>query len=122
MTDQTRCTRAGDVSFLTRAFAGRTPAGRGVEMVLDGAGCVVGTARTRGTVLTGRQTSLQATGRDTDSLLRVRTGGCLDRSVRLCAADGHRLGLGRWTFGVNGRHRIAADGPGSRCRPAPAGT
>ena len=110
MADQTRCTRAGDVSFLTRAFAARTPAGRGVEVVLDGVGCVVRTARTRGTVLTGRQTSLQATGRDTSSLLRVRSGGCLDRSVRLFAADGHRLALGRWAFGVSGRHRIAADG------------
>lgn len=64
----------------------------------------------RGTVLTGRQTSLQATGRDANSLLRVRSGGCLDRSVRLFAADGHRLALGRWAFGVSGRHRIAADG------------
>jgi hypothetical protein len=109
MVDQTLCTRAGDVSLFTRAFGARTPSGRGVEVVLDRTGCVVRTARTRGTALTGRQTSVQATGRDTNSLLRVRTGGCLTRSVRLLAADGHRIGLDRWVFAVSGRHRLAAD-------------
>src|SRR4051794_35486659 len=109
LVDQTQCIRAGDVSLFTHAFGARTPAGRGVEVVLAGNGCVVRTARHRGTRLTGRQTSVQATGRDTNSLLRVPIGGCLSRTVRLFAADGHRISLDRWVFGVSGRHRLATD-------------
>lgn len=107
---QTRCTRAGDVAWFDRDFGERTPSGLGVEVVLDRAGCVVRTARSRGTALTGRQTSLQATGRDTRALLRVRARGCLTRSVRLSTVDGRRVPLGPWTFAVNGRQRLASAG------------
>jgi hypothetical protein len=110
MVDQTGCTQAGDVSLFTPAFGAQTPSGRGVEVVLDSTGCVVRTARTRGTALIGRQTSVQATGRDTNSLLRVRTGGCLTRSVRLFGPDGRRITMDRWVFGVSGRYRLAANG------------
>ncbi|HYO40917.1 MAG TPA: phosphodiester glycosidase family protein [Nocardioidaceae bacterium] len=110
LVDQTTCARDGDVSLLTTHFGGATPSGRGVEVVLDRGGCVVRTARTRGTVLVARQWSLQATGRDTRSLLRVRLGGCLHRSGRLLAADGQPVMLGPWSFGVNGRHRLASSG------------
>ncbi len=79
-------------------------------VVLDRAGCVVRATRTRGTVLVARQWSIQATGRDTRSLLRVRSRGCLHRSVRLLARDGQRVRLGRWSFAVNGRHRLASSG------------
>jgi hypothetical protein len=110
LVNPTSCTRAGDVSLFTKAFGGRTPPGRGVEVVLNRSGCVVRTARTRGTVLVRRQWSVQATGRDTRSLLRLRTGGCLSRSVRLVTGNGQRVRLGRWSFGVNGRHRLAVNG------------
>lgn len=106
----TRCTREGDVSLFTRAFGARTPPGRGVEVVLDRGGCVVRLARTRGTVLLGRQWSIQATGRDTRSLLRVSRGGCLSRSLRLLAGGGQLMPLGSWSFAVNGRHRLAVNG------------
>jgi Phosphodiester glycosidase len=110
MADQTRCTRAGDVSLFTPAFGASTPSGPGVEVVLDGSGCVVRTTRARGTALAAGQTSVQATGQDTSSLLRVRTGGCLARSVRLFGSGGQRISLDRWVFGVSGRYRLAAGG------------
>jgi hypothetical protein len=110
LTDQTQCTRAGDVSLFTHAFGARTPPGAGVEAVLDSVGCLVRTTRTRGTTLTGLQTSVQATGSDTSSLLRALTGGCMARSVRLFGADGRRISLDRWVFGASGRYRLAAGG------------
>jgi len=110
LVDPTRCTREGDVSLFTRAFGVRTPPGRGVEVVLDSSGCVVRAARSRGTVLVRRQWSVQATGRDTRSLLGVSTGGCLSRSLRLFTRSGQRVQLGSWSFGVNGRHRLAVGG------------
>lgn len=110
MVDQTRCQRTGDVSSFTRDFGVRTPSGPGVELVVDQGGCLVRATRTRGAVLTRGEVSVQATGRETRSLLAVRAGGCLTRSGRLLAADGRRVPLGRWTFGVNGRHRLAAGG------------
>jgi hypothetical protein len=110
LVDPTRCTRDGDVSMFTRAFGARTPSGRGVEMVLSRSGCVVRFARTRGTTLVRRQWSLQATGRDTRSLLAVGASGCLSRSLRLLTRNRRRVRLGSWTFGVNGRHRHAVNG------------
>jgi len=110
LVDPTMCTRDGDVSLFTRAFGARTPPGRGVEMVLNRSGCVVRLARTRGTTLVRRQWSLQATGRDTRSLLAVGASGCLSRSLRLFTSNRQRVRLGSWSFGVNGRHRLAVNG------------
>jgi hypothetical protein len=116
--DQTTCTEAGDVVRFTPEFGAGTPPGAGVEVVLDRFGCVVRTARTRGTTLTAGQVSVQATGRDTVALLGVTAPGCVRQSVTLSDANGRRVPLRPGLYGVNGRYRLTAGGE----IVAPAGT
>ncbi|PWR12659.1 hypothetical protein DKT68_02740 [Micromonospora acroterricola] len=110
LTDQTACTEPGDVVRFTSEFDSATPTGAGVEVVLNGLGCVVRTATTRGTTLAVGQTSLQATGRDTGALLDVARRGCLDLTSTLTNQQGRKLPLRPGLFGVNGRYPLTADG------------
>jgi exopolysaccharide biosynthesis protein len=110
LTDQTQCALPGDVVQFTPEFASTTPTGPGVEIVLDRHGCVVRMSTTRGTALATGQTSLQATGRDTVSLLDVAGHGCVNRTATLVDGDGEQLPLRPGLFGVNGRYRLTADG------------
>ncbi|WP_442792206.1 phosphodiester glycosidase family protein [Micromonospora sp. NBC_01796] len=109
LTDQTRCTVPGDVVQFTPEFAAATPSGPGVEVVLDGRGCVVRTSTTRGTALTPDQTSLQATGQDALTLLNV-ANGCVKQTNTLVNEKGNKLNLRPGLFGVNGRYRLTAGG------------
>ncbi len=108
--DQTTCTVPGDVVLFTPEFAAATPAGAGVEVVLDRRGCVVSTATTRGTSLKAGQTSLQATGQDTVALLNVASRGCLDQDLKLANEDGDNVPLRSGLYGVTGRYRLTANG------------
>ncbi|MGV5035725.1 phosphodiester glycosidase family protein [Streptomyces sp. NRAIS4] len=108
--DPTRCTVPGDVVRFTPEFAGTTPAGAGVEVVLDRHGCVVRTQLTRGTHLTPGQTSVQATGADAAALLHTADGGCLRTDSVLSDEQGRRLPVHPGLFGVNGRYRLTAHG------------
>jgi hypothetical protein len=108
--DQTTCTAPGDVVLFTPEFAAATPAGAGVEVVLDRFGCVVRASTTRGTSLATGQTSLQATGQDTVSLLKVATGGCLKRDITVANESGAKVPLRPGLFGVTGRYRLTANG------------
>ncbi|MFD7437940.1 phosphodiester glycosidase family protein [Streptomyces sp. NPDC059861] len=108
--DQTQCTQPGDVVRFTPEFAAATPSGAGAEVVLDRRGCVVRTATSRGTELTTGQTSLQATGRETASLLQVAGEGCLRTKSDLVNEKGQRVPLHSGLTGVNGRYRLTADG------------
>ncbi|HYJ68595.1 MAG TPA: phosphodiester glycosidase family protein [Nocardioidaceae bacterium] len=108
--DQTQCTLPGDVVRFTPEFGISTPPGRGVEVVLDRLGCVVRTSTTRGTSLTARQTSLQATGRDSAALLAVAGQGCVTQALRLVDGDGDQVAVRPTLFGVNGRYRLTAGG------------
>ncbi|MFI6831430.1 phosphodiester glycosidase family protein [Kribbella sp. NPDC050241] len=108
--DQTTCASPGDVVLFTPEFAAATPAGAGVEVVLDRRGCVVSTATTRGTSLKAGQTSLQATGQDTVALLNVASRGCLDRDLKLSNEDGDKVPLRSGLYGVTGRYRLTATG------------
>ncbi|MEV7236392.1 phosphodiester glycosidase family protein [Streptomyces sp. NPDC051020] len=110
LTDQTQCTLPGDVVQFTPEFAGATPSGVGVEVVLDRHGCVVRTSTTRGTELTDGQTSLQATGRDAASLLQVAGQGCLKVTSTLVNEQGEELPARKGLFGVSGRFRLTEDG------------
>ncbi|WP_369386859.1 hypothetical protein AB5J72_04000 [Streptomyces sp. CG1] len=110
LTDQTRCTVPGDVVRFTPEFAGTTPAGAGVEVVLDRHGCVVRTQSSRGTHLTSGQTSVQATGADAVTLLHTADGGCLQTRSVLTDEQGRRLPVHPGLFGVNGRYRLTAQG------------
>lgn len=108
--DQTQCSLAGDVVRFTPEFGEATPSGRGVEVVLDRRGCVVRTSTTRGASLGARQTSLQATGRDSAALLDVAGHGCVNQTLRLSDEDGEQVAMRPGLFGVNGRYRLTADG------------
>jgi hypothetical protein len=110
LTDQTQCPEAGDLVQFAPEFGAATPPGFGAEVVLDSHGCVVRTANTRGTHLENGQTSLQATGHDTVSLLAQTERGCLSRELTLTDEDGERVPLHRGVYGVNGRFRLVADG------------
>jgi exopolysaccharide biosynthesis protein len=108
--DQTQCTRSGDVVRFTPEFGASTPSGFGVEVVLDGHGCVVRTSTTRGTALATAQVSLQATGRESAALLDVAGQGCLNQQSRLFNENGDQVAMRPGLFGVNGRFRLTADG------------
>ncbi|MFI6062924.1 phosphodiester glycosidase family protein [Streptomyces sp. NPDC051286] len=110
LTDQTQCTLPGDVVHFTPEFAGATPSGVGVEVVLDRHNCVVRTSTTRGTELTEGQKSLQATGRDAAPLLQVAGQGCLNVTSTLVNEQGEELPARKGLFGVSGRFRLTADG------------
>ncbi|MDG4810882.1 phosphodiester glycosidase family protein [Micromonospora sp. WMMD1120] len=110
LTDQTTCAEPGDVVRFTPEFDAATPAGAGVEVVLDRAGCVVRTATTRGTTLTEGQTSVQATGHDTAALLELTGHGCLEMSSTVTDQQGRKLPLRPGLFGVNGRYPLTANG------------
>lgn len=75
MTDQTECTVPGDLIHFDRIWGPVTPAGSGVEVVLDKQGHVVRADTTRGTALAPGQTSIQATGSDAAQLLSLISGG-----------------------------------------------
>ncbi|MER5544313.1 phosphodiester glycosidase family protein [Streptomyces sp. NPDC002589] len=94
----------------TPEFAEATPAGAGVEVVLDRRGCVVRTLSSRGTHLTTGQTSVQATGADAAALLHTAAGGCLRTDSVLTDEQGRRLPVHPGLFGVNGRYRLTAHG------------
>ncbi|WP_329475150.1 phosphodiester glycosidase family protein [Kribbella sp. NBC_01484] len=106
--DQTTCTTPGDVVLFTPEFAAATPAGAGVEVVLDRRGCVLRTATTRGTTLTPSQTSLQATGQETVALLKVK--GCVHTDLKVSNENGDKVPLHSGLYGVTGRYRLTANG------------
>ena len=109
LVDPTTCRKSGDVVHVQRRF-GSTPVGRGVEVVLDRSGCVVRRTKTRGTVLAAGQNSLQATGRQTRTLLAFTGHGCLSRRVKLYDEKRKLVRLHPGVFGVSGRYRLTKSG------------
>jgi exopolysaccharide biosynthesis protein len=107
--DQTTCTVPGDVVRFTPEFAAATPAGAGVEVVLDRRGCVVRTSTTRGTALSPSQTSLQATGQDTVALLDLAKG-CLRTDLAVSDESGRKVALRSGLYGVTGRYQLTKNG------------
>ncbi|TCC32361.1 phosphodiester glycosidase family protein [Kribbella sindirgiensis] len=107
--DQTTCTVPGDVVRFTPEFAASTPAGAGVEVVLDRRGCVVRTSTTRGTALSPSQTSLQATGQDTVALLALAKG-CLRTDLAVSDETGREVPLRSGLYGVTGRYQLTKNG------------
>ena len=107
--DPTDCGSSGDVVQFNRQF-GRTPSGRGVEVVLGSSGCVVRTTRSRGTVLSSGQTSIQATGSDTRKVLAITRKGCLTRTVKLYDASHHRVSVSATSYGISARFQLTRNG------------
>ncbi|TYC07147.1 phosphodiester glycosidase family protein [Micromonospora sp. WP24] len=110
LVDQTQCALPGDVVQFTPEFAAATPAGVGVEVVLDKHGCVVRTATTRGTALAAGQTSLQATGQESAALLALAVKGCVEQKSTLTDQTGKKLALRPGLFGVTGRYQLTKGG------------
>ncbi|MGQ0625910.1 MAG: phosphodiester glycosidase family protein [Sporichthyaceae bacterium] len=110
MADQRRCRRSGDLVAFSPDFGPRTPNGRGVEVVLDSAGCVVRSAAVRGTALLPGQSSLQATGRSSVELLALTTGGCLTRTDAVSDDRGRTLILTPTVYAVSGRFALLSRG------------
>lgn len=116
--DPTSCRQDGDVSKLPAQFSETTPSGKGVEVVLGRSGCVVSREKERGTTLSPVQTSIQATGKQTQRLWTIsrakRKAGekkaCLRSSMRLRDSLGQRIPTGPWMYGVNGRFTLTRDG------------
>ncbi|MEU4602370.1 phosphodiester glycosidase family protein [Kribbella sp. NPDC023972] len=108
--DQTTCTEPGDVVLFTPEFAAATPAGHGVEVVLDRRGCVVKTSATRGTALSNGQASLQATGKDSAALLATTANGCLTKDLDVSDQGGRKVPLRDGLYGVTGRYQLTAGG------------
>jgi hypothetical protein len=107
---QTSCTVPGDVTLFTPEFAATTPAGAGIEVVLDRDGCVERVAATRGTSLMKGQTSLQATGSDSNALLAMVSHTCLKTDLAVANENGTNLKLKKDLYGVTGRYRLTANG------------
>ncbi|WP_226346251.1 phosphodiester glycosidase family protein [Agilicoccus flavus] len=108
--DPTECAAPGRLVRITPSFTRRTPAGPGVEVVLDRAGCIVRKAVVRGTRITGSQTTLQATGTDAAELAELATSGCLKIDETVRDGDGDELNIGPSTYGLTGRYRLVDDG------------
>jgi hypothetical protein len=108
--DPTLCLSKGEVSVFTADWGPITPAGSGVETVLDASGCLVKRAERRGTFLSTGQISVQATGLDTSALLNLVSLGCLERTDKLRNPAGHRVALTPSTFAVNGRYQLVRAG------------
>jgi hypothetical protein len=81
-----------------------------VEVVLDSRGCRVRSRSTRGVALAASQTSIQATGRETRTLVKLTEAGCLSREVKLYDEGGKQLGLSSGLFGVAGRYQLTRAG------------
>ncbi|WBQ03274.1 phosphodiester glycosidase family protein [Kribbella sp. CA-293567] len=107
---QTACAEPGDVTLFTPEFAATTPAGAGIEVVLDRDGCVERVAATRGTSLTKSQTSLQATGSDSNALLGMVSHTCLKTDLAVANEYGTNLKLKKDLYAVTGRYRLTANG------------
>jgi hypothetical protein len=108
--DQTTCTRSGDTVHFTPQFGRSTPRGYGLEVVLNSRGCPVRSQNTRGVVLAPNQTSIQATGRETKTLIKLAKGGCLSRQVKVYDESGNQLKLRPGLFGVAGRYQLTKAG------------
>ncbi|MGQ0845840.1 MAG: phosphodiester glycosidase family protein [Sporichthyaceae bacterium] len=65
------------VALITSEYGRKTPSGSGIEVVLDGKGCVAKVATTRGTKLRRGQSTLQATGTAAKKLAGLAGKGCL---------------------------------------------
>lgn len=110
LSDPRKCTRSGEVVRFDKAFASATPKGRGAEVVLDGDGCVVKAAKTRGRTLKSKQTSIQATGKQSKTLLTLAKKGCLSTKLTLRDDQGKTVKRHAGLYGVAGRYRLVKDG------------
>lgn len=106
----TACDLPGEVSVFTDEWGTTTPAGAGVELVLDSAGCLLRTAMSRGLTLRPGQISVQATGQDVPPLLELLALGCVQRTDIVTDPTGAAVPMTPSTFVVNGRYQLLRGG------------
>ena len=105
-----RCAGSGQLAAFTPDFAGRTPAGPGVEAVLDERGCLIRMVPHRGVRLPGAQTSLQATGTMAARLRELMQQGCVETEQSVRNRYGWELPLRAGVSAITGRFRLMRDG------------
>lgn len=101
---------ASAVVLFTDRFGSLTPAGPGLEVVLDPLGCVRGVRESRGTVLLPGFSTLQATGGRVEALRRVAGSGCVRHTHTVTGADGREVPLGPDVHAVTGRFVLVRGG------------
>lgn len=102
------CTDANELVAFTPEYGASTPSGPGREVVLEH-GVVVAVHDSRGTTLSPRQTSVQATGDDVSQLQDVKVGDQLPVRLRL-ESDGHPIATPPGTTVTNGGPQLVHRG------------
>jgi hypothetical protein len=104
------CAGKGQLGLFTPEFDGRTPAGPGVEVVLDNQGCATRVVPHRGVRLRGAQTSLQGTGGVAVRLREFAAEGCVQTVQSVFNGAGAALPLHDGISAVTGRFRLVKNG------------
>lgn len=102
------CTDADELVVFDDQFGAHTPAGPGMEVVLDSRGHVTSVARTRGTVLAAGQRSIQATGARVGELQLLASANRIGVTLRLTDGSADLVRPGRTV--VNGGPQLMAGG------------
>lgn len=105
------CTDADEIVAFTPEFGPTTPAGPGLEVVLDGQGTVTAVNHTRGTAVPADGQTVQAIGSDVDKLAALSVPGKkLKVNTDLLDEDGKALKAGPGTDVVNGGPTLVQSG------------
>lgn len=104
------CAGTGEIVRVTGHWGALTPAGPGVEILVDRDGCVLRARSPRGGALAPAHVAYQGTGGAADALLELSRAGCLQFSERLVDQDGVEVGLTPSLNAVNGRQVLVRDG------------
>lgn len=105
------CTDADEILAFTPEFGPSTPAGAGLEVVLDAHGTVTAVNDVRGTTVPARGQTLQAIGSDAGKLAALATPGTkLKIDTNLLDESGKTLKTGATTDVVNGGPTLVENG------------
>lgn len=105
------CTDANEIVVFTPDFGSSTPAGPGMEVVLDSKGTVTAVNNVRGTAVPAGGHTLQATGMDAARLVGLaRTGSRLRVETNLIGGDGKAMKTSATAAVVNGGPVLVEDG------------
>lgn len=107
----TTCTHPNEIVEFTPEFGAATPAGPGLEVVLDDRDTVTAVNNTRGTTVPPGGRTLQAIGTDVDKLVALaKPGSRLKISADLLTEGGQPLKIGAATDVVNGGPTLVENG------------
>lgn len=105
------CTDADEIVSFSPEFGATTPAGPGLEVVLDATGTVAAVNGSRGTAVPAGGASIQAIGADVERLLALaKPGAQLKLTSDLATLDGKGLKGGSRSHVVNGGPMLIEDG------------